>query len=289
MLKKSLITLVSCLLCAASATAVSASATTIDDVVETARRLGFPESIVQQGYNQYYADPDMYTEDDLDYAITYLYEYEAEIKSQLGITDVPTEPETPATDPTESTTSNEQQTTDTGSQNSGNNGNNSGSSSSGNSGTENNSSSTAIDRISEEEFLSMTLEEKREYISTLSPEEQQIFFSTLSPEELKNIVKQLPTDDKVEVMDTFVKAGESMGVKVTVNEITDDTISMTVKNPQGELLDVAAVGVIVEDTGYDYTGLFAFSGFLVLAAGGALWLVIRKCFGRNGEEAGNEQ
>ncbi len=240
--------------------------------------------------NQYYADPDLYTSDDLDYAIEQLYLYEKQIKEELGIsTENPTEPSTdPSVTPTEPS---EQPSTNSGSNNGTTapptNPTQGGSSSNGNSGEASNGGTT-FERISEEEFLKMTLEEKKSYISTLTPQEQQIFFSMLTPEELKNIVKQFPTDQKAEVVDTFVNAGESLGVNITVNEITDESISMTMKDNEGELLDVAAVGVIVEDTGYDYTTLFAVSGGFVLIAGGALWLVIRKCFGNNNKEAENE-
>jgi hypothetical protein len=129
----------------------------------------------------------------------------------------------------------------------------------------------------------MTLEEKRDYVSTLTTEQQQQFFSSLSAEELKSIVNQLPADDKVNVVDTFVQAGEAMGIKVTVDSINDEGISMSMRNDDGELIDVAAVGVMVENTGYDYRGIFAVSGTLILAAAGCLWLVIKKCFGKEAE------
>ena len=301
--------------CAAAAVSIGvfacgmqANAATVDDVAATARRLGFPESVIQQGYNQYYSDPDVYTSDDFDYAIEYLIAYENDLKAQLGITTEPAATDVPSTTAPEQTTTQtaaptepEQQGTTSGSGSGSSQ--TSGGSTSSNSGADNgsaetpgtadsntDSSQTSVrGDLTESEFINMSLDEKRELISTLSPEEQQQFFNTLSPEELKSIVKQLPTDDKASVIDTFVKAGEAMGVNVTVDNISDDAISMSMRNKDGKLVDVTSVGVIVEDTGYDYRGIIAFSGAALIAAAGVLWLVIRKCFGKNENEAENEQ
>ncbi|MBQ8182252.1 MAG: hypothetical protein IJX77_05000 [Ruminococcus sp.] len=286
MIKKTIIKIsaAAAMICGMCTAGMNAGAATIEEVAETARRLGFPESVVQQGMNEYYADPDLYTPDVLDDAIDYLYSYEAEIKAQLGITGSPANPETTTQEQkvTEPTSSGQ---TETPSQNT--------SQTQGNTGitapTEQNSSNTAgvPNEPDEKEFINMTLDEKREYISTLTPEEQQKFFNTLTAEELKSIVKQLPTDDKAEVIDTFVKAGDAMGIKITVEEISDENISMSMRNNNGELIDVASVGMIIEDTGYDYSNLFALSGAFILAAACGLWLVLRKCFRR--EETGAEK
>ena len=255
--------------CTVCACAINAGAATIDDVAATARRLGFPESVIQQGYNQYYEDPELYTSDVLDDAISYLYTYEKDLKAQLGIVDAPSEPETSQPEVNEPTTSetnkpgqekpSEPQSTTSG--------------------------SAAIspeipNKPSDDEFTNMTLDEKRDYIASLTPQQQQQFFNSLSADALKSIVKQLPTDDKAGVANSFVKAGEAMGIKVTGDKISDDGISMSMRNNNGELIDVASVGVIVENTGYDYRGIFALSASLILAAAGALWMVIRKCFRR---------
>lgn len=250
---------------------LASNAATIDEVAETARKLGFPENAIQQGLNQYYEDPDLYTDDVLDDAIAYLYEYESDLKAQLGITDT-TSDGTSSSDTTEQHTdstsdSTESQTTNTFSEDSTTSG-----------------STTDSEFIDESDFNEMTLDEKREYISTLSTEDQQTFFNSLSADTLKNIVKQLPTDDKAEVLDTFVKAGEAMGIYVTVDEMNDESISMSMKNSSGELIDVASVGVIIEDTGYDYRGIFLVSGTLIITAIGILWLLLRKCFKKEAED-----
>lgn len=303
MIKKKLTVLFTAALCGACITGMNAGAATIDEVAATARSLGFPESVVQQGINEYNADPDFYTADVLDEAISYLYSYEAELKTQLGITDVPDKPaDDPSVEgnnsttepPAQNNTSSPQTPTvsggTTGNTVSGNNSSTSGGSSSPSVSVPSGSGSTSADIPNKPEqnaFINMTLEEKREYVSTLTPEQQQIFFSLLTPEELKSIVKQLPSGDKAEVVDTFVKAGEAMGVQITVDEFSDDSISMSMRNNDGDLIDVASIGIIIEDTGYDYRLHFAAAGILIFAAAGGIWLVKKKCFSE--EESGAER
>ena len=251
--------------CGIFAFGINASAATIDEVASTARSLGFPESYIQQGYNQYYEDPSLYTPDVLDDAIAYLYNYESEIKSKLGISDAPEASVTTAADNKSDQTVTQTNVPD-------------------NKKDDSSASAAIPNKPTPDEFINMTLDEKRDYVSTLTPEQQQQFFNGLSADELKSIVKQLPSDDKVDVMDTFIQAGEAMGIKVTVDEINNDGISMSMRNNKGELIDVAAVGVVIEDTGYDYRGIFALSGALILAACAGLWFVIKKCFGREAED-----
>lgn len=298
MIKKKISAICAAAVCILSAAGTTANGATIDDVAATARSLGFPESVVQQGINEYNADPELYTADVLDEAISYLYSYEAELKTQLGITDTPAENTTdsgqvttePATKPSSGNNTSSPQTPTSAGSVSGNTGTNNSGGNSSSPTAPSGSGSVSVDipnKPAQKDFINMTLEEKREYVSTLTPEQQQAFFSTLTPEELKSIVKQLPSGDKAEVVDTFVKAGEAMGVQITVDEFSDESISMSMRNNDGDLIDVASIGIIIEDTGYNYHLHYAVSGILILAAAGGIWLVIRKCFSK--EESGAQR
>lgn len=273
MLKKLLLNTAAVSVCGICLTAFNSHAASIDDVASVARSLGFPESYIQQGYNQYYENPDKYTPEVLDSAISQLYGYEAQLKQQLGITgggesepatEAPAATEAPTVLTTANSTQPSQETVTT-------------------TAAAEESSNSVSDKPETKEFINMTLEEKRAYIATLSPKEQQAFFNTLSPEELKSIVKQLPSDDKLDVVDSFVKAGDAMGIKVTVDDIKGNDIKMSMRNENGELIDVASVGVAVENTGHNYTKLYSISAAMILAAFGSLCLVIRKCFRKRSE------
>lgn len=292
--------------CGICASGLSSSAATIEEVAETARRYGIPETMIQQGFNEYYADPDSYDSETLDYAIIHIEEYYQEIIDRFSDYDQPsdtTQPNTDASSGNNNSADNNSTDTEGGNttgsniqdktESSGNaaSGQDTSGSPSGNeaSGSKNEETinNNSGGRISKEDFIKMTLEEKQAYVASLPEAEREEFMRTLSAEELKSIVKQLPTDDKAAIVDKFVQAGDAMGVKVTVNEITDDNVSMALRDKNGQLIDVAAVGVIVEDTGYDYTLLYTISGVCVIIAAAGLWLIIRRSFGGQKTEEEN--
>lgn len=261
-------------MCGIFAGALSANAATVDDVAAVARQYGYPEDFIQQGYNMYYAEPDKYTSEHFEQAIATIINGGEELKQQYfpdyttppvsgeGTTQIVT-----TTAPTQGGST--QVTTP---------------SSSGNA-----HSGVSFDRISKEEFINMTYDEKKAYIASLTEQQAQEFMNSLSPEELKSMMSQLPTDQKLEQVDTMAQAGDKLGMNLSVDEITDDKLSLQIRDEDGTLVGVAAAGVTVEDTGYDYRLLFSVSGMLIVAAVGGLLLVARKCFGKQEIGAENEQ
>lgn len=252
------------------ACSVSAYAATVDDVARVARELGYSEDLVQQGYNQYYANPDKYTPEDFDAAI-------AELYRSMGII-MTTAPQNPEPVTVTTTTA------------------------SGNIAGENTSVppentepvpetpaqpevvgritlSTAdgseFTRISEEEFISMSYEDKMNYIRNFTPEQQQVILDNLSPEEHKSLLKQLPIEQKVEVANSMTNFAETFDLNVSVDEISDDNISLSMRNEEGELVGIANAGTLVEDTGYDRRGIMALSAGLIAVAGILLAAVAR--------------
>lgn len=261
---------------------LSSYAATIDELEAKARAYGIPESAIQQGINQYYQDPDSV---DLDFAMEYLDGYHDAILEYLGVPkpSPTTEPGTDKSEKTEPTT--KQNTTEKTTE----------ITSSGEKTTE---SPTAVstntpekpsqpnysggtlsfERVDPHEFINMSLDQKQSYVSSLTDEQREQFLASLNAEELKSIVKQLPTDNKVAVVDKFVQASEALGVNVTINEITDNNISFDVFNNDGELTDKGSIGVIVENTGLDYSLLYLIAGSCLAASIAGIWLVYRKFF-----------
>lgn len=248
---------------------LSANAATIDEVAAVARQYGYPEDVIQTGITMYYTEPEEYPPEKLDKAIEAI---------QNGCEELIQEYFPGFTMPSSGNGNTGQTVTTTTS--SGNGSNSSTSTSNGN------SSGTVIDRISEEEFINMTYEEKKAYMAGFSDEELAQFIASLSPAEYKSMMSQLPTDQKLNIVDSMAKAGDAMGMNLTVDEISDDKLSFSVRDDNGQLIGVAAAGIIVEDTGYDYRILFSVAGVLLVAAAGGLIFVVRRCFGKNkiGEE-----
>ena len=110
----------------------------------------------------------------------------------------------------------------------------------------------------------MTLEEKRAYVSGMTPEERRTFLENLTPEERRSLLKQMSIDNKAEVLEGFVGVAEEMGMHVTVDKLTDDNISLTIRDDQGTIVDKSEMGITIDETGISHTGL------LVSAAAGAI-------------------
>lgn len=257
-------------------------ATTVDDVARVARELGYGEDVIQKGYNNYYAEPDKYTSEDLDKAIAQLYE-----TSGIILTTAPQNPQpavTTTTVTTESDTSNN--TTGAGENTSPDDGN-----SNDNTNNDNNVGGITLQmpdgseftRITADDFIKLSYDEKMNYIRNFTPEQQQVIFDNLTPEEHKSLLKQLPVEQKIEVVDSMASVGETLGINVSVEEISEDNISLSMRNDEGELVGIANAGTsLVEDTGYDRRGILALSAGLITIAGILLAAVAR--YFRTGDE-----
>lgn len=240
--------------CSMALPSFSAYSATVDECAEVARSYGVSESAIQSAYNAYYANPDKYTSEDFDVIIDTLHLYgsdsDALIKSYFGITDNPDSPETPETPTQPATTA----------------------------PADNNSSSAETTTVTEKDtsFADMDISQKADYINSLPESERSSFIENLSTEERNSIIKQLPIDDKTELLSRFAEAGKQMGLNMTVDEITNDSVSLSVRNDEGVLVDQSSMGVIVEDTGYDYRMIFALVSAGIIASSAGIFLIFRK-------------
>lgn len=265
MLKRSL----TGLLCSAAAAAVmltsqlSAYATTADDVAAVARSYGYSEEDIQAGYNEYYSHPEDYPSERLDKAISKLHEAGSQI-----ITTGPQVPNNNTTVTTAATAQPENNNPDT-TQSGGI--------------TLTASDGTTFTRISKEEFIKMSYEEKMAYFSSFTPAQQQAIIDSLSPEEYRSLMKQTPSQQKLQIVGTLSEAAEEMGLNVTVDEISDDSLTLAMRNEKGELVNVSSAGASVENTGYDRRGILAVAGILIGLSISAAILIMRR-FRLNGSE-----
>ncbi|NLT10739.1 MAG: hypothetical protein GXY08_14775 [Ruminococcus sp.] len=273
---------------AAAITAVigglTANATTVDDVMAEARKWGYPESTIQDAYNYYLQDPDSYDSDDFDLAIEKLRSAGGNLittgpqktNNTTTTTAVQTTAAAPSTDKNDSTVTTtagsepapEQQETDII--------------------TLTMPDGSTFTRISKKDFIKLSYKEKMDYISTFTPQQQQIIIDNLSPEEYRSLLKQLPSDQKMEVIEDLSGAVEAMGMNLTVEELTDDSLSVAMRDDDGVLIGVSNAGSLVEDTGYDRRSIFAAAGVLFFIAAAAALIVIRRSF-RNDQTGDNNE
>ena len=241
----------------------SAFATTADDVAEVARSYGYSEEDIQAGYNEYYSHPEDYPSERLDRAISKLHEAGAQI--------ITVGPQVTTTPTTTTTAAPE--------------GNGSEPSPQENNGTITLTASdgTTFTRISREEFIKMSYDQKMAYIRSFTPAQQQAIIDDLSPEEYRSLMKQTPSEQKLQIVGTLSEAAEEMGLNITVDEITDNSLTLAMRNERGELVNVSTAGATVEDTGYDRRWLFAAAGSVIGISVLAVYLLMRK-FTVNGTE-----
>ncbi|MDE6500466.1 MAG: hypothetical protein K2L10_00030 [Ruminococcus sp.] len=307
MRKKSLIKAVSgaCIVAGMLSCSVTAYATTVEDVARVAREYGYSEDLIQQGFNQYYAEPERYTSEDFDYAIEQIIEASLDVFT--------TSPQIPK--PVTSTTTTVAVTNNTGSTNatvpaenvntSDNNGNDNGIGNIDNNYVDNNNVNTdniadiayndnfngiilqmpdgsEFTRVSTTDFIRFSYEQKMDYIRSFTPEQQQVIYDNLTPEERRSLLKQLPVEQKAEYVDSMASFGETFGLNINVEEISADNISLSMRNNDGELVGIANAGVLIEDTGYDRRGICALSAGMIAVAGILLAVVSR--YFRTGDE-----
>lgn len=247
---------------------LTASAVTVDDVWNEARAYGYPEEMIQDYYNlarAEYTDESDWNEENLQKAIDEIRAHGQylttgpQVSQQVVTTTtaVPvTEPENPGDTVVPGTTApanTEPPITLTM------------------------ADGTTITRIGKKEFIALSYEEKQAYIATFPPAQQQFIIDNLSPEERRSLLKQLPMDKKLETIDGMAGVMDEFGIKLTVQDINDDTVKLTLRNEEGELIGQSSIGRdIVENTGYDRRRVYAAAaGLFIIALAGTI-LIIRR-------------
>lgn len=209
---------------------------TVDDITVKAEEVGYPKEWIQIGENEWESNSECYTQDDLD---TIYHKVEAYKKKQ---DDEFEKIFPPSTEPSPELPQDSITPTDI------------------------NPDNLSDNRIDSNEFINMTLEEKQNYINSLSDSEREVFLASLSPAERNSIMKQLPTDQKMLLMQDYIDTADSMGLNVSVDSITDDNISLTIRNEDGIVINKSDIGVIIDETGISHTKPLLFAGLGILTA-----------------------
>jgi len=256
---------------------LTVSAVTVDDVWNEARAYGYPEEMIQDYYNlarAEYTDESDWNEENLQKAIDeirangqYLTtgpQVTQQIVTTTTAVSVPENPDDSEVPGTAAPANTEPPITLTM------------------------TDGTTITRISKKEFIALSYEEKQAYIATFPPAQQQFIIDNLSPEERRSLLKQLPMDKKLETIDGMAGVMDEFGINLTVQDINDDTVKLTLRNEDGELIGQSSIGRdIVENTGYDRRWVYAAAGGLFIIALAGTILIIRRYSPK--ENATNEE
>ncbi|MBR6580222.1 MAG: hypothetical protein IKK66_02895 [Ruminococcus sp.] len=290
-----------------AAVPMSANAATPEEAAELARSMGLPESLIQAGWNKYYENPELYPPELIDSYMATLRGMNQEMIDQL-LTDNGFTSSAPSVTPEPAVTtaapqqSQEKVTTtasitdsnspeNSGTADSGNNDN----SSSGNNQDGGNQSGgqskddkitltlpdgSTFDRISSKDFAAMSLDEKRSYIAGLTPEQKDAFLSNMSPEDYKSLLKQLPIDNKADIIEDMADITSQLGLTLSVDGLTDDNLVLSMKDEDGKLVALSAASDTVAATGYDRRGILALAAALAVVGIGGTTVAVKKSFGK---------
>ncbi|MCQ2417301.1 MAG: hypothetical protein MJ071_05775 [Oscillospiraceae bacterium] len=256
--------------CAAFTIHAGASGT-VEDVYAAMRRIGLPESMVQEAKNQYQTIP--HDSEGMQINNTYypydvwadLVElYEDDIWEEVGKQfDVPGEAiKAQLSTKREITTTAPQQA----------------SRPSGTTGTTVTVVTTAptFSEQTKKPFINMTLTEKQDYVASLPENERAEFLASLSVPDRNSIIKQMSTSSQANIANGFVSLGEQLGMHITIDQLNGNGINYSIRNESGTLIDSSSVGSSVDDTGWDTTLPFFGSLLLILgAAGGILFMPVK--------------
>ena len=267
---------------------INSQAASPADAAALARSLGLPEDLIQAGWNRYYESPELYPPELIDSYMEVLRGMSQDMINQL-ITDngfTPGNSQTPVatTAPAEQPSA---PTVTTAAPNQGNHGNSGGNGNSGASGSDSEKNDhitltlpdgSTFTRISAKEFAALSLEEKKAYIATFSPEQQNVILSNLSPEEYRSLLQQMSVDDKADVINDVTQITNSLGLTLSVDDITDDNFTLSMRDETGKLVAVGSAKDTVAKTGYDRRGIFAAAAALIAAGAAGMFAVAKKCF-----------
>lgn len=132
-------------------------------------------------------------------------------------------------------------------------------------------------------FEEMTMDEKIAYLYSLPEDEREAFINNLSIDEKQSILLQMSTDDQMEILDYLANLMEELGFHMSVDNMQQGQIDVSLRDDQGNLIDSSSMGIVVEDTGWNLTGWFAVATVLVLAAIGGIGYVMYRA-GKTTEE-----
>lgn len=223
---------------------VNVSAATFEEVIDYAYEINYDSEQIQQAVNMYNAGVVNPTSEQCDEAMKRLKEW-ADSRDDV-IKDIVDE--TPVV--TESTETEE--------------------SVSDNAGGFVNSSDTE----QQKDFISMTLDEKLAYINSMPESERQEFLADMTNEEKNSILKQMNVSEQMDLISQFIDFGETLGLNLSVDEVSGNTVSVSVRDMYGNLVNVMTFGNIVENTGMPYNVPIFFGGSaVIISLAGIIWLI----------------
>ena len=130
-----------------------------------------------------------------------------------------------------------------------------------------------------EKFGALSPEEQKEKLSNMTTEEKKEFISSLSSQEKNSIIKNLPNEDKIEIINELIDTGSQLGMNFTVDEFTKESLAFSVRDDQGELVDVSSMGIVIDETGINYSKIMIICVAVILVSLIGVAITFKKTLG----------
>lgn len=137
-------------------------------------------------------------------------------------------------------------------------------------------SSKASERDSDQNFINMTMAEKRSYISEMDESSRKEFISSMTNSERNSCIKQFKSSELSDILQPLVDFASSLGFNISIDDLTGDGLSLSIRNDDGNLLDVSTLGGNVDNVGYDYHMPIFLSIFAIATGIGGIVFVNKK-------------
>lgn len=135
---------------------------------------------------------------------------------------------------------------------------------------------TAVTTPDGKTFADMTPDEKHAYIMSLPEDERIAFLASLSPAERNDLLKHMDQSKLQGVMQGMADIASQMGMHVTVDSAGDGSLSFSVRDDAGNLMDSTSLGLRVDATGWNTTlPVLGASAVMLGAVGGLIYLSLR--------------
>jgi hypothetical protein len=130
-------------------------------------------------------------------------------------------------------------------------------------------------RKSDDKFINGSLEDKKNYLNSMSDKEKQDFINSMTPSERNSVLKLLSAEDKAELLANFMDVGKEFGINFNIDELSGDNLVVSAVDENGKLVNVTSMSVTVDPTGYSYTVPVVVSGAMLLLSVGGIALITR--------------
>ena len=130
-------------------------------------------------------------------------------------------------------------------------------------------SQQSTEPLEPEEFEKLTVDEKKEYITSIGDDQKQEYLDIMSNDEKNQLLKELDPAEQAEIVSGMLGFGDSFGINFSIEDISDGSVMISARDDENKLIGLTVLGDSVEKTGITYpVPILCACGLIVLSAAG---------------------